>query len=230
MRFKLGAKMTPSVSLWLAANHDIVTERAKYWLDENLRVDAFEVTANAKKRFTLVDRLSLDVTATAGALVVGHVGGVEIQQAWHTLPFIHARTLGNGLQDTYEGGLNVAPLVGLSAGLEYRPFSWLTLEAEVDGKAAYGALHTVGAQAGARVHAPETWVVRPEIGATARGVWYDVVDPRLAIPGGYVSGAHFTPVLSAGLGVGPVTVGFDLLWNVGGAGPGMGEVKLAFAL
>lgn len=213
----------------VTALHRMITERQPSWLDEHARVDQMEIAARYTHRFRLRDDLVLSGEASGGVSVLGKLGGVDIQQAWHSGPLVRGRTIGHGLQDRYDGSTSVAPLVGAAGRAEFTPLSWIALTGDVDGQVAFGAMASTGLEAGVQVKAPENpLAVRPFIGAAARGTCQAIFDPRLSMPGGYVPGCYVSPAVTTGVSVGPVSASFALRWNVGGAGHGMGETKLAF--
>ncbi len=179
------------------------------------RWDQLDLLAHARR--TLPHGIT--TTARFGPTLGGNYGGRKMQNGWHALTDT-GPTLDEGLQRTYAGDRRTGVLAGLETRAMFPARGIAQGYAIVDGQLALGAgLHRFQIAGGARAFYRH---VGAHVELAVAG--YRVVDPSLALPGGY--GDRIEVEWRAGIDIrwSRFAIGYQYRANEGGSGEPIGVV------
>jgi len=165
-----------------------------------------------------------------GLAVGGNLGGMRIQEWFHSLPMISGRKPGSGLQDIYNGGT----LYGFTAGGE------LSIEAALSkifkirgGFDCQGAPLATGMSwvtlfTGAHAEFKYS-IIRPYAEVMLGESIYATNDMNLTMPGGYRTGTpQFMADVIVGLGIKDWSLGWNFRYNDGGNGQAIAAIFVEY--
>jgi hypothetical protein len=136
-----------------------------------------------------------------------------MQNGWHAFSNT-GPTLDEGLQNMYAGDRRYGLLAGATARATWPPAGPAQLYGFADGQLGLGAgVHRGELAAGARVFHRHLGV-HAEVALTA----YRVVDPELALPGGYGDGGYVEWRVGVDLRWSRFSLGYEYRANEGGSG------------
>ena len=174
----------------------------------------------------LPSRWSLSAQARVGPTLGGNLGGMFLQNGWHSISGT-GPTVDQGLANDYPGDRTIGVVGGAHAHASFvtsRESVASNLYANVDGQGALGAgVSSVEGSLGG-------WLGAHHVGAhvEAAVTRYHVVDPNLALPGGYGVGWQFEWRAGIDLTWSRYRLAYEYRANEGGSGEPIGVV--AFSL